>query len=198
MQEYEVIEIEEKAKAILGSLSQLEKEEKTKQRLNDNIAKALESLQRLTDSLIAATKGIGDSARLLVDSSASETVALIERERESLSTLGKQVEDARKGLEEACAALVVEIDKKTSALTGISADIETLTQLQGKQLSEQGARVAGLDDRLATLIRLQSDRKEIDERRFASLDERMAALEERIGRIDRNTQKGFGKERSDS
>ena len=101
-----------------------------------------------------------------------ETLEALDSEAERQEQASKRIEDEREDLH----ALA-------SSLRDVSTPAEVIEAMNGaRETSEQSG---------AEIRELRGERAERDR----EIDERIAAIEAVIGRIDRNTQKGIGKER---
>ncbi|MDM8289453.1 hypothetical protein QUW41_09105 [Slackia piriformis] len=180
MYEYEVVELEKKAKAIVGTLAELEEEVRDRRRANDDARAAVETLRDLLHRLADATDEVRNAARLLNESSASEAVAKLDEDVRILQSAQERTQKSACQLEKT-------LDRAEEGLA------ERMLEFTERMERAIDAQSKSFDDAIS---RLRAEQKEANDTLERRVVEALASMDERIGRIDRNTQKGFGKERS--
>ena len=114
-----------------------------------------------------------------------ETLETLDSEAERQEQASKRIEDEREDLHALASSLRDVSTELASVLAMLrqSTPAEVIEAMNGaRETSEQSG---------AEIRELRGERAERDR----EIDERIAAIEAVIGRIDRNTQKGIGKER---
>ena len=114
-----------------------------------------------------------------------ETLEALDNEAERQEQASKRIEDEREDLH----ALASSLRDVSTELANVLAMLRQSTPAEVTE-AMNGAREAS-EQSGAEIRELRGERAERDR----EIDERIAAIEAVIGRIDRNTQKGIGKER---
>lgn len=114
-----------------------------------------------------------------------ETLANLEDETKRQKDIGDTLEQSRDAIER----LASDLRTVAEQLAGV------IGMLNRSTLAEDVARLDGIEESCGELLKGVASIGEESSRREQELSDRLEALETVIGRIDRNTQKGIGKER---
>ena len=191
--------LEEKTRKIVETLSALESELSSQRRANEDLAAERERLTEFSSSLMEAAVGLRDVTELLKRSTFSKELDAIDEGLKSLKMAGERI-DARL---DALASLDDGLGKRVSALESLKDEIESIIDAKLAEgiasLESVGAALDSKMDMLSDIDRRANERmgtlEHLKDEILGSLDAKLAEMENVIGRIDRNTQKGIGKER---
>lgn len=174
----EMRSLEEKARAIVATLSELEGETSRQRRMGDQ-------LEQGKAAILAAASKLSDTADRLADA-----IALLQRSTlaEDINRLDSKIDEVR-GL----ADLAREESRKAEELCRTTTELASSVEASAREVD---GRLDGIRDSCKELLKALGEASEESAQRDAELVGRLDALEEVIGRIDRNTQKGFGKGRA--
>jgi len=125
-------------------------------------------------------KSLKEKTRAIV-----ETLSNLEGEARRQKEMGDKLEQSRTALEQ----LAMDLRSVAEQLSGV------ISMLNRSTLAEDVSRLDNIESSCGNLLKGIEGLSEASNRREEELSERLGALEAIIGRIDRNTQKGIGKER---
>ena len=125
-------------------------------------------------------KSLEEKTRAIV-----ETLSNLEGEAKRQKEMGDKLEQSRTTLEQ----LAMDLRSVAEQLSGV------ISMLNRSTLAEDVSRLDNIESSCGDLLKGIEGLSEASNRREEELSERLEALEAIIGRIDRNTQKGIGKER---
>lgn len=125
-------------------------------------------------------KSLEEKTRAIV-----ETLSNLESEAKRQKEMGDKLEQSRTTLEQ----LAMDLRSVAEQLSGV------ISMLNRSTLAEDVSRLDNIESSCGDLLKGIEGLSEASNRREEELSERLGALEAIIGRIDRNTQKGIGKER---
>jgi len=125
-------------------------------------------------------KSLEEKTRAIV-----ETLSNLEGEARRQKEMGDKLEQSRTALEQ----LAMDLRSVAEQLSGV------ISMLNRSTLAEDVSRLDNIESSCGNLLKGIEGLSEASNRREEELSERLGALEAIIGRIDRNTQKGIGKER---
>lgn len=191
----EMKSLEEKTRAIVGSLSKLEGEAKRQKEMGDRLEESRQALLELASALRGATDGLDDVIALLQRGTFAEDVSRLEEKIEAVREAGELVAGDLEKAEQLCkdtAELVIGVEASIKEMGSCVDRIEVKCDELIEGVRTIGEASSQRDGRIAK--KLEAIGYANDER-GGEISRRLQTLEEIIGRIDRNTQKGFGKER---
>lgn len=222
MDNSEYKEIESRALNIVSTLNALKEEIAEYKQAKTEANRELNSLDNLVNSITSATNELAETARqigasdyrvfyeeLFADiTSLSENCSSLEAQTKSLpESLKGAIAEQSKKQDESRNAFLVSLDERLQAetksieslrekITSVCTQIDThaseLPDLLSGALAEHAKRQK---DRDSYITKALERMVETNRNRDAKLLERIENLEVVISRIDRNTQKGFGKEK---
>jgi uncharacterized phage infection (PIP) family protein YhgE len=174
----EMRSLEEKARAIVATLSELEDETSRQRRMG-------EQLEESKAAILAVASRLSDTAEKLTDA-----IALLRR-----STLAEDIDHLDSKIDEVkgLADLAKEESRQAERLCRTTTELASSVEASTKQVD---GRLDDIRDSCEELLKALGEADEGSAQRDADFAKRLDTLEEVIGRIDRNTQKGFGKERA--
>lgn len=170
--------LEEKARAIVATLATLESETERQRRMGDQLEQGKEALLALASALSSTSDRLADTIDLLQHSTLAEDIDRLNSKIDDVGCLANLARDDARKAEDLC---------KTSV------ELVTRAEDSAQRVVE---RLDGIESTCAELLRSLESLREESAQRDAELKKRFDIMEEVIGRIDRNTQKGFGKERA--
>lgn len=175
-------DIEEQALQIVGTLNKLKDEIEEYQKAKIDTQESLESLDSLLMAVTDAAKQLGGAAEDLRNSDYVKLHKQIAKETEQLTA--------------ACSTLQQNLDivpeKIKEMLDSDFASRELVQRAMNESCNMMIEKLDKLPEAISSTLKAH-DSKQAEKDK--ELLERLAGLEEVISRIDRNTQKGFGKER---
>ena len=174
MNEQDLQSLEDKTQNIVYTLVALKDELDERKRQDDLLEKERVALADSANSLTSAVKEIEAAIELIKRSTFAQDLDALHSEIVSLQENQETVSSMVQKLEESNDAHVAASQKAQDAL-----------EAQNKSFEQKTASIEGQIDE--SMTRTQDA--------IQSLASRMDTLEKVIGRIDRNTQKGFGKEK---
>ena len=175
-------DIEEQALQIVGTLNKLKDEIEGYREAKIETQESLKSLDSLLAAVTDATKQLGSAAK---DLRKSDYVKL----HEQLTKEAEQLTTASNTLQQNLDALPGKLEEMLAADSGSR---EAVQNAIGESCDRA---IEKLDELPETISNALKDYDSKQAEKDKELLERLAGLEEVISRIDRNTQKGFGKER---
>ena len=196
--------IEEQALQIVGTLNRLKDEIEGYRDAKIETQKSLDSLDTLLGAVSEAAKQLSDTARELRESDYTKLHKKISKETEvvtsACATLQQNLEGVPSKVEE---MLSSQQTKQEQSQSGFIAQIEKAIEADASSRIElqRGVETAckGMTEQVGQLPATLTAALEAHDAKQVEKDNelltRVANLEEMIARIDRNTQKGFGKER---
>lgn len=174
----EMRSLEDKARAIVETLSELENETSRQRRMGNQLEQGKAAILSAASSLSDASERLADAISLLQRSTLANDI----------DRIGSKISEVR-GL----ADLAMDESRKAEALC------ETTTELVSSveaSINEVDGRLDGIRESCEEVLKALGEASEKSAQRDVEFASRLDTLEEVIGRIDRNTQKGFGKERA--
>lgn len=174
--------IEEQALQIVATLNKLKDEIEGYRDAKVDTQESLESLDSLLAAVTDATKQLGSAAKDLRKSDYVKLHEQLAKEAERLTT-------ASGTLQQNLDAVPGKIEEMLAA---DSASREKAQMAIGESCNRAIEKLDELPETIASSLKAHDSKQDEKDR---ELLERLAGLEEVISRIDRNTQKGFGKER---
>lgn len=175
-------DIEEQALQIVGTLNKLKDEIKGYRDARINTRESLESLDSLLTAVTDAAKQLGSAAE---DLRMSDYIKL----HEQLSKQAEQLAAAGDVLQRNIDAVPGKIEEMLAA---DSASRESAQSSIGEFCDRAAEKLDGVPEAISSALKAHESRQAEKDK---ELLERLEGLEKVISRIDRNTQKGFGKER---
>lgn len=174
----EMRSLEEKARAIVATLSELEGETSRQRRMGDQLEQGKAAILAVASKLSDTTDRLSDTIALLQRSTLAADIDRLDSKIDEVRCLADLARDEAIKAEELC-----------RTTTELASSVEA-------SVREVDGRLDGIRDSCDELLRALVEASEGSAQRDAEIAERLGSLEEVIGRIDRNTQKGFGKERA--
>lgn len=196
--------IEQQALQIVGTLNRLKEEIEGYRDARLESQRALESLDGLLDAVTDAAKQLSDAARDLRESDYMELHERMSAEAEVLTSACKTLQQNLEGVPNEVEAMLraqqtIQDEARSTFATQLRELIESDASSREETQKGIAAACEGMIDRLDQLPTIIATSLETHEAKQAEKDreliERVSNLEKVIARIDRNTQKGFGKER---
>ena len=178
MDKSEMRSLEEKARAIVATLSDLEGETARQRRMGDQLEQGKNAVLAVASRLSDATDRLADTIDLLQRGTLAEDIDNLDSRIDEVRNLASLARDDARTAEELC---------KTTAELASSVEAS---------VREADGRLEGIRDSCDELLKALGKASEASAKRDAEIARRLDALGEIVGRIDRNTQKGFGKERA--
>lgn len=204
MEDNEYKTIEQQALQIVGTLNKLKEEIEGYRDAKVETQKSLDSLDAMLDAVTDAAKQLSGAAKELRDSDYTKLHKKISKEAEVIATACETLQQNMQGVpdkvEEMLESQRAKQDKSQSEFTAqIGKAFEA--DVSSREATQKGIEVAckGVVDQFDQLPTILTTSLEIHDAKQTEKDNellaRLSNLEEVIARIDRNTQKGFGKER---
>lgn len=196
--------IEQQALQIVGTLNKLKEEIEGYRDARLETQRTLDSLDGLLDAVADAAKQVGDAANDLRKSDYVETHEKMSAEAEMLTSACETLQQNLEGMPKKVKTMLkTQQTAQGKAQSAFAAQLEEIIEADASSRKEvqKGIEAAceGVVDRfdhLPTIIMASLDAYETKQaEKDRELIERVSNLEKIIARIDRNTQKGFGKER---
>lgn len=175
-------DIEEQALQIVGTLNKLKDEIEGYRDAKINTQESLESLDSLLAAVTDATKQLGSAAKDLRKSDYVKLHGQLTKEAEQLTTASNTLQQNLDALPE----------KIEEMLAADSASRESAQSAIGEFCDRAAEKLDGVPKAISSALKAHESRQAEKDK---ELLERLEGLEKVISRIDRNTQKGFGKER---
>lgn len=200
MEDNEYKTIEQQALQIVGTLNKLKEEIEEYRDAKVETQKSLDSLDAVTD----AAKQLSGAAKELRESDYTKLHKKISKETEAITSVCKTLQQNLQGVPDKVEAMLesqrAKQDKAQSEFAtqigkAFEADVASRESTQ-KGIESACKSVVDQFDQLPTILTTSleiHDAKQTE--KDNELIARVSNLEEIIARIDRNTQKGFGKER---
>ncbi len=175
-------DIEEQALQIVGTLNKLKEEIEGYRNAKIDTQESLESLDSLLAAVTDATKRLGSAAKDLKKSDYVKLHQQLAKEAEKLTTASSTLQQNINAVPE----------KVEEILAADSASRESTQKAIGESCDRMIEKLDELPEAITNVLETHDSKQSEKDK---ELLERLAGLEEVISRIDRNTQKGFGKER---
>ena len=173
----EMKSLEDKTRAIVETLSKLEGETRRQERMGDRLEQSSEAVRKLTSELTEVVGMLAQAIQLLQKGTFAQDIERLDAKIDEVT-----------GLACLSASNVGKAEKLCAETAEIAAKV-------GDSIGQINDRVAALESVCSSVAESVSAMGEESRRRNEALEGRLNELEAIIGRIDRNTQKGFGKER---
>lgn len=204
MEDNEYKTIEQQALQIVGTLNKLKEEIEGYRDAKVETQKSLDSLDAMLDAVTDAAKQLSGAAKELRDSDYTKLHKKISKETEVITsaceTLQQNLQEVPDKVEEMLESQRAKQDKSQSEFAAqIGKAFET--DASSREATQKGIEAAckGVTNQFDQLPNILTTSLEIHDAKQTEKDNeilaRLSNMEEIIARIDRNTQKGFGKER---
>lgn len=177
MDSIEMRSLEEKTRAIVASLSSLEDETKRQKEMGDKLEQGKDAILRLASELSAAADKLSDAIELLHRSTLADDISRFDEKIDGVKSLSELARDDVQKAEELCRETANLAAKAEDSVRGVD------------------ARVSEIEATCNQMLKSIEAVEEASAQRYGEVSQRVESLEAIIGRIDRNTQKGIGKER---
>lgn len=204
MEDNEYKTIEQQALQIVGTLNKLKEEIEEYRDAKVETQKSLDSLDAMLDAVTDAAKQLSGAAKELRESDYTKLHKKISKETEAITSVCKTLQQNLQRVPDKVEAMLesqrAKQDKAQSEFAtqigkAFEADVASRESTQ-KGIESACKSVVDQFDQLPTILTTSleiHDAKQTE--KDNELIARVSNLEEVIARIDRNTQKGFGKER---
>lgn len=196
--------IEEQALQIVGTLNKLKDEIEGYRDAKIETQKSLDSLDALLGAVTDAAKQLSRAAKDLRESDYAKLHKKMSKEAEALTSACETLQQNLEGVPNKVEAMLESQQaKQDKAQSAFAIQIEKAFEADSssREATQRGIEAAckGVIDQFDQLPTILTTSLEIHDAKRVEKDngllERLSNLEEIIARIDRNTQKGFGKER---
>ena len=177
MEANELRSLEEKTRAIVSALSKLESEATRQAEIGDKLDESRNAVLEVSTDLSAVVEKLSDAIGLIKRSALADDFARLDARLDDVKGLSDLAKDEVNKAVEICQTTAELAASAEKAISDTAQRIEAIEQSclnLGERIEELASSVGGP---------------------ISDLDKRMESLETIIGRIDRNTQKGIGKER---
>lgn len=200
--EYKTIELQ--ALQIVGTLNKLKEEIEGYRDAKIETQKSLDSLDAMLDAVTDAAKQLSGAAKELRESDYTKLHKKISKETEVITSACETLQQNLQGIPDKVEAMLdSQSTKQDKAQSEFAAQIEKAfeTDASSRESTQKGIETACKSvidqfDQLPTILTTSLENHDAKQtEKDNELLERVSNLEEVIARIDRNTQKGFGKER---
>ena len=196
--------IEEQALQIVGTLNKLKDEIEGYRDAKVETQKSLDSLDTLLGAVSDAAKQLSDAAKELRETDYTKLHKRLSKEAELVTSACETLQQNLEGIpskveamlssqqakqEESQSAFITQIEKMVAAESSSRDALQRGIEAACNGMTEQVGQLP------ATLTAALEAHDAKQDEKDSELLSRVASLEEVIARIDRNTQKGFGKER---
>lgn len=204
MDDNEYKTIEQQALQIVGTLNKLKEEIEGYRDAKVETQKSLDSLDALLSAVTDAAEQLSGAAKDLRESDYTKLHKKISKEAEALTTACETLQQNLEGVPDKVEAMLESQQaKQEKAQSALAAQIEKTLDADStsREATQKGIEAAckGVIDQFDQLPTILTTSLEIHDAKQVEKDnellQRVSNLEEVIARIDRNTQKGFGKER---
>lgn len=175
--EAEMRDLEEKTRAIVGVLSDLEGETRRQREMGDRLEEGRDAILSLASELSGIARKLADAIDLLQRSTLADDLTRLDGKIESVRGVAELSVDSLEKAEKLCC-------QTADMAANVDASIQAVSE-----------RIGGVETACSELLEELRTLKDANASRNDDLIRRLDNLEGVIGRIDRNTQKGFGKER---
>ena len=169
MDKKELKSLEDKTRAIVDTLSSLEAETARQKTMGNALEQSKNAILKLADELATTAANLSGAIDLLQHSTLANDIDSFNLKIADVKGLSSKMNDDVQRTEELCRT-TIELASKAEA------SIQTVDE-----------RIREIENTCSELLRRIESSDE-------ALEQRFSELESIIGRIDRNTQKGFGKE----
>jgi methyl-accepting chemotaxis protein len=173
----EMRSLESKTREIVETLSSLERETLRQRKMGDQLEDSKVAILRLASELAQNADKLSEAIELLRRSTLAMEIERLDSKIDDVSALANLVGDNIRNAEEIC--------RSTAELASDTRD----------SIEEVSTKLLGIERTHAELLKRVESLGRESEVRDADIANKLLNLESVIGRIDRNTQKGFGKER---
>lgn len=203
MDDNEYKTIEQQALQIVGTLNKLKEEIEGYRDAKVETQKSLDSLDAFLSAVTDAAEQLGGAAKDLRESDYTKLHKKMSKDAEALTTACETLQQNLEGVPDKVEVMLESQQaKQEKAQSALAAQIEkTLdADLTSREATQKGIEAAckGVIDQFDQLPTILTTSLEIHDAKQVEKDnelfQRVSNLEEVIARIDRNTQKGFGKE----
>lgn len=204
MDDNEYKTIEQQALQIVGTLNKLKEEIEGYRDAKVETQKSLDSLDALLSAVTDAAEQLSGAAKDLRDSDYTKLHKKMSKEAEALTSACETLQQNLEGVPDKVEAMLESQQaKQEKAQSALAAQIEKTLDADStsREATQKGIEAAckGVIDQFDQLPTILTTSLEIHDAKQVEKDnellQRVSSLEEVIARIDRNTQKGFGKER---
>ena len=204
MDDNEYKTIEQQALQIVGTLNKLTEEIEGYRDAKVETQKSLDSLDALLNAVTDAAEQLSGAAKDLRDSDYTKLHKKMSKEAEALTSACETLQQNLEGVPDKVEAMLESQQaKQEKAQSALAAQIEKTLDADStsREATQKGIEAAckGVIDQFDQLPTILTTSLEIHDAKQVEKDiellQRVSSLEEVIARIDRNTQKGFGKER---
>lgn len=204
MDDNEYKTIEQQALQIVGTLNKLKEEIEGYRDAKVETQKSLDSLDALLNAVTDAAEQLSGAAKDLRDSDYTKLHKKMSKEAEALTSACETLQQNLEGVPDKVEAMLESQQaKQEKAQSALAAQIEKTLDADStsREATQKGIEAAckGVIDQFDQLPTILTTSLEIHDAKQVEKDiellQRVSSLEEVIARIDRNTQKGFGKER---
>lgn len=204
MEDNEYKAIEQQALQIVGTLNKLKEEIEGYRDAKIETQKSLDSLDAMLDAVTDAAKQLSGAAKELRESDYTKLHKKISKETEVITSACETLQQNLQGVPDKVEAMLdSQSTKQEKAQSEFAAQIEKAFEADtsSRESTQKGIETAckGVIDQFDQLPTILTTSLENHDAKQTEKDnellERVSNLEEVIARIDRNTQKGFGKER---
>lgn len=204
MDDNEYKTIEQQALQIVGTLNKLKEEIEGYRDAKVETQKSLDSLDALLSAVTDAAEQLSGAAKDLRESDYTKLHKKMSKEAEVLTTACETLQQNLEGVPDKVQAMLESQQaKQEKAQSALASQIEKTLDADStsREATQKGIEAAckGVIDQFDQLPTILTTSLEIHDAKQVEKDnellQRVSNLEEVIARIDRNTQKGFGKER---
>lgn len=205
MDNNELRTLEEKTKMIVATLDNLEKETKEYQKKNVDIVAAITNLVNISEQVAAASKELSSAATLFGSSDFSKAMKEINKRIDKLNETGVVFTDQSKVIKNIVEDVHTEYNNLSSEIKTINKSIHEFHEIHYEVNADQSKVIKNIVEYVHTgYNNLSSEIKAVNKSIHGFLEmqntvnetkELLELIATKIDRIDRNTQKGFGKER---
>lgn len=204
MEDNEYKTIERQALQIVGTLNNLKEEIEGYRDAKVETQKSLDSLDAMLDAVTDAAKQLSSAAKELRESDYAKLHKKMSKKAEMLTSACETLQQNLEGVPDKVEAMLKsQQEKQDKAQSSFAKQLEKVLESDSssRATTQRGIENAckGVVDRFDQLPTILTASLEIhdakQDERDQELLQRISNLEVVIARIDRNTQKGFGKER---
>lgn len=203
MDDNEYKTIEQQALQIVGTLNKLKEEIEGYRDAKVETQKSLDSLDAFLSAVTDAAEQLGGAAKDLRESDYTKLHKKMSKDAEALTTACETLQQNLEGVPDKVEVMLESQQaKQEKAQSALAAQIEKTLDADStsREATQKGIEAAckGVIDQFDQLPTILTTSLEIHDAKQVEKDnellQRVSNLEEVIARIDRNTQKGFGKE----
>lgn len=205
MDNNELRTLEKKTKMIVATLDNLEKETKEYQKKNVDIVAAITNLVNISEQVAAASKELSSAATLFGSSDFSKAMKEIDKRIDKLNETEVVLTDQSKVNKNIVETVQTEYNNLSSEIKAIRKSIHEFHEMQNAVNTDQSKVIKNIFEYVQTEYNnLSSEINAVNKSIHGFLEmqntvnetkQLLEMIVTKIDRIDRNTQKGFGKER---